>query len=501
MSSEQYLIGYDLGSSSVKVSILSADSGRLMGAASSPPTEMEISSPKPGWAEQDPDTWWSHAVIATRQALSKAGIDTRQVSAIGISYQMHGLVAVDRNHQVLRPAIIWCDSRAVEIGNKAFETLGAAYCDRYLLNSPGNFTASKLRWIQLNEPQLYARIYKIMLPGDYLAMRMTNEITTTISGLSEGIFWDYQQSQVADALLAHYQIEKNLLPEIVPTFGFQGKLTGDAAAQLGLPSGIDICYRAGDQPNNAFSLKTLHPGEVAATAGTSGVIYGITDRAQGDPKSRVNVFAHVNHEQGHTRLGVLLCVNGTGIMNSWLRKNLSVGGPISYEQLNEWAQESPIGSEGLRVLPFGNGAERMLENRSIGAGFYQLDLNRHTAAHISRAVQEGIVFSLGYGFEILNAMGSQASVIRAGRANMFLSDTFCDAFCNTTGAQLELYNTDGAQGAARGAGVGKKVYHSMEEAFAGLRCIGTFGPTAQKQEAYLAAYTNWKSHLNKQLHD
>jgi xylulokinase len=499
MRNEQFLLGYDLGSSSVKVSILSAETGRVAATASSPAVEMEISSPQSGWAEQHPDLWWSNAVKATKQAMSNSGVNAEQIQAIGISYQMHGLVVVDQRMEVLRPAIIWCDSRAVQIGNKAYESLGATYCDQQLLNSPGNFTASKLRWIQQNEPHVYQRIYKFMLPGDYLAMRMTKEITTTVSGLSEGIFWDYKNDELADSLLSHYQIDRSLLPEVMPTFGVQGALTAEAAGQLGLRTGIDICYRAGDQPNNAFSLKTLHPGEVAATAGTSGVIYGIMDQPKGDAKSRVNVFAHVNHERKSPRLGVLLCVNGTGIMNSWLRKNLSAGGPISYAQLNEWAQQAPIGSDGLRVLPFGNGAERMLENRSVGASLHQLDLNRHGISHLSRAVQEGIVFSLGYGFEILGTMGIDARVIRAGRANMFLSDTFCEAFCNTTGARLELYNTDGAQGAARGAGVGKKLYQTMDEAFSGLACIETFNPDTKKHTAYRSAYDEWKNHLNKQL--
>jgi xylulokinase len=499
MTAGLYLLGFDLGSSSVKVSILEASTGILKSSASSPINEMEISSERSGWAEQDPEMWWTHAILATRKAIQAADINASEIQAIGISYQMHGLVLVDKDHQVLRPSIIWCDSRAVEIGDRAKNALTEKYCLDHLLNSPGNFTASKLMWVKENEPEVFKKTYKIMLPGDYLAMRLTGEIVTTVSGLSEGIFWDYLEKRLSAKLLDHYGIDEKVIPAIVPTFGYQGKLTAKAAAELGLQNGIQICYRAGDQPNNAFSLNTLNPGEVAATAGTSGVIYGVVDRPTSDKWSRVNGFVHVNHTNDNQRLGILLCVNGTGIMNSWLRKNWNDGGELSYAKLNQLAESAPIGADGLRVLPFGNGAERMLRNKEVGASFHGLNLTRHTATHVSRAVQEGIVFSLGYGFEILREIGLAATVIRAGRANMFLSDTFCEAFTNVTGARLELFNTDGAQGAARGAGVGKGIYSSMESAFSGLKCIAQFNPEADRQSRYQEAFSDWKRILKNQL--
>src|SRR5688572_9290101 len=377
------LLGYDIGSSSVKVSIIEADSGKLLATASSPETELEIMSPKPGWAEQDPATWWKHAIAATQKVLAKSGANPASVLAIGISYQMHGLVVVDKNQEVLRPAIIWCDSRAVQIGENAYHQLGELYCMKRLLNSPGNFTASKLKWVKDNEPDVYNRVHKAMLPGDYLAMRMTGEITTTISGLSEGIMWDHEKQTLPERLFDFYGISQDLVATVVPTFSNQGKLTAQAAESLGLKTGTPICYRAGDQPNNAFSLNTLHPGEIAATAGTSGVIYGIIDQPSGDKLSRVNTFVHVNHQQEKQRLGVLLCVNGTGIMNSWLRR--AIGGKdktLSYEEMNALAASAPIGADQLCVLPFGNGAERVLKNENIGASFHGLDLSRHQHAHL-----------------------------------------------------------------------------------------------------------------------
>lgn len=494
----RYLLGIDLGSSSVKASLIEADSGLLTASATYPETEMEISSPHHGWAEQDPNRWWVNATHAIRSVLQTSGAKAEDVLALGIAYQMHGLVVVDKNQKVLRPSIIWCDSRAVSIGEDAYNQLGELYCMDRLLNSPGNFTASKLKWVLENEPHIYKEIHKVMLPGDYLAMRLTGEIRTTVSGLSEGIMWDYQKSTIPERLFNYYGLDAQHVSDTVPTFSEQGQLTTDAANELGLKPGTPVSYRAGDQPNNAFSLNALNPGEVAATAGTSGVIYGIVDKPTADKLSRVNTFVHVNHTSDNPRYGVLLCVNGTGIMNSWLRKLLSADAPVSYERLNTLAGEAPVGADNLFVLPFGNGAERVLQNINLGASIHGLDLNRHSASHISRAAQEGIVYALGYGFEVMNELGIQSKVIRAGHANMFLSELFCQTFVNTTGARLELYNTDGAQGAARGAGVGIGYYKSYDEAFRALSCKKSFEPDNQRSGVQ-HAFHQWKSILKKQI--
>ena len=490
------LLGYDIGSSSVKATLISADTGAVFGSATYPSEEMPIISQKKGWAEQEPQSWWDNLKTATGFLMGKTNITKEQIKAIGISYQMHGLVLVNKDHEVLRPSIIWCDSRAVETGEKAFTDLGSEYCLSHLLNSPGNFTASKLKWVQENEPGIYEKIHKSMLPGDYIAMKMTGEINTTISGLSEGIFWDFKQADIAEKLLTYYGIDPGLLPKLVPTFSEQGTLTAKAAEELNLTKGIPIAYRAGDQPNNAFSLNVLQTGEVAATAGTSGVIYGVFDTPEYDPLSRVNTFVHVNHSRNAGRYGVLLCVNGTGIQNSWLRANT---GGDSYEAMNELAGRVPVGSDGLTVLPFGNGAERMLENKDIEAQFHGLNFNRHNQSHLYRAAQEGIVFALNYGFEVMKDMGMELKTIRAGKANMFLSPVFCEAFATTIGATVELYNTDGSQGAARGAGVGAGIYNNFEEAFMGLKTVESIEPDQSKKDAYKDAYHYWENILKQAL--
>lgn len=496
----QLLLGLDIGSSSIKASVVDASTGASVATAQSPAEEMVMIALQPGWAEQNPEMWWTHLVISVQSALKKCNARSGEVRAIGISYQMHGLVVVDKNQNALRPSIIWCDSRAVGIGQKAASSLGEDYCLEHFLNSPGNFTASKLRWVKENEPALFEKIHKIMLPGDYIAMRLSGDIVTTDTGLSEGIFWDYREQAVSQKLLDYYGFDSRLVPALAPVFGHQGSLSKLAAEALGLNQGIAVTYRAGDQPNNAFSLNVLKPGETAATAGTSGVIYSVTDKNVYDPRSRVNTFVHVNNMPESRSNGVLLCINGTGILNSWLRKNTrGAGTSLDYSQMNNMAAEIPVGSDGLVVLPFGNGAERILENRNLQASFHGLDFNHHSQAHIFRAAQEGIVFALRYGFDVLREIGVKVSVIRAGHANMFLSPVFREAFVNTIVAPLELYNTDGATGAAIGAGMGAGVFETREAAFKGLDTISVETPDQSLTDRYESAYTKWKSQLNQIL--
>lgn len=489
-----YLLGYDVGSSSVKAAIVDAESGKCKASAFYPKEEAKIISVKSGWAEQEPDSWWESLKLSTAAVLAQSGVDKKDIGAIGISYQMHGLVCVDKDKKPLRPAIIWCDSRAVPYGQKAFDALGDGLCLSHLLNSPGNFTAAKLAWVKENEPELYEKIYKIMLPGDYIAMRLSGEICTTVSGLSEGMFWDFRQNDIAHFLLRHYGIEHSLIPEIKPTFSEQGRVCAEAAAELGLAEGTPICYRAGDQPNNALSLNVFNPGEIASTAGTSGVVYGVNGAVDYDPKSRVNSFAHVNHSSEQTRIGILLCINGTGILNSWTRRNLLPEG-ISYNQMNELAAAAPIGAGGVSILPFGNGAERVLENVDTGCSIHGLSFNLHNRCHLLRAVQEGIVFSFNYGIGIMEDMGMKVRKIHAGKANMFLSPVFCDTLASVTGAEIELFDTDGSVGAAKGAGMGAGIYKDNNEAFASLEKLQVIEPDYGRQDEYITAYNKWKSIL------
>ena len=490
----ELLLGIDVGSSSVKCAVVEVQTGVCLGSAHAPKTEMLIQAPKQGFAEQDPRSWWEAFKHAFSELKNELDFSSEAIVAIGISYQMHGLVAVDKNGEPVMNSIIWCDSRAVGLGNQAFSDMGEAFCLQHYLNSPGNLTASKLKWVKDNFPEVYKRIYKVMLPGDYIAYRLTGEMNTTISGLSEGVMWDVQTESIASDLLNYYGIDEALICKTVPQFGNQGNLSTAVAEELGIKAGTPIAYRAGDQPNNAYSLNVLEPGKIAATAGTSGVVYGVIDEPAYDPKSRVNTFVHVNHQPNKKRYGVLLCINGTGILNSWMQKNVFQG--LSYPEMNALAAAAPIGADGLLCYPFGNGAERVLENKESGSMIKNLQFNRHQQQHMARAAQEGIVFSLFYGIEIMMAMGLKINTVRAGKANMFLSPVFAEAFANTTGATIELFNTDGAQGAARAAGVGAGLYASTDESFKGLKLLERIESETVLQEQYTSAFQRWKAELD-----
>lgn len=495
---KQFLLGFDVGSSSVKASLVEMESGQCAASAFFPESEAPIKAVRTGWAEQSPENWWQYLKQSLRKIMDETGAKGEQICAIGISYQMHGLVCVDKDLKPLRDAIIWCDSRAVPYGERAFRDLGSDLCLGHLLNSPGNFTASKLAWVKENEPELFEKIYKIMLPGDYIALKLSGECNTTASGLSEGMLWDFQENRPAKFLMDYFGFPESVLPTVVPTFSVQSQVCRAAAEELGLKEGTPIGYRAGDQPNNALSLNVFNPGEIAATAGTSGVVYGVLGDVNYDPKSRVNTFAHVNHTAEANRLGVLLCINGTGILNAWMRRTVAPEG-ISYAEMNDLMAAVPIGSEGVSVIPFGNGAERVLENREIGASIHGVNFNKHGKAHLMRAAQEGIVFSFCYGMEIMREMGMDIQKIHAGRANMFLSDIFRQTLASTSGASIELLETDGSVGAAKGAGMGCGIYKDHDEAFASLKRLAVIDPDMARREEYLTAYEQWKKALSKEV--
>jgi len=488
------LLGIDIGTSSVKASVVDAATQKVIASAQFPDTESPIIALQPGWAEQSPDMWWEHTQNAIELCNKTGFYNPYDIAAIGIAYQMHGLVLVDKDQQVLRNSIIWCDSRAVEIGDKAFETIGEKHCLSHLLNSPGNFTASKLAWVKENEPAIYERIDKFMLPGDFISMRLTGEINTSVSSLSEGIFFDFLDNRLSKDIIDYFGFDKSLFPTIKPVFSSHGGLLATIAQKLKLKPGIPVSYKAGDQPNNALSLNVLNPGEVAATAGTSGVIYGVSDQLAYDKQSRVNTFAHVNYTEEQKRLGVLLCINGVGSLYRWT-KNV-FGSAESYLQMNNKASEAPLGCSGLLVLPFGNGAERMLNNKIVGAHFHNIDLNIHTQGHVIRAVQEGIAFSFRYGLDIMRENGMNPTVIRAGKNNLFLSELFTETFVNITGIPVELYKNDGSAGAALGAGIGAKIFSSPQQAFEHTHPVQLVEPATKHLEP---VYQEWKTLLIKQL--
>lgn len=493
-----YALGYDIGSSSIKAALVDVNTGKTIHITQYPKTEMEMIAHQEGWAEQDPEVWWQAVIKSTNELLAHGDIDNKDITSIGISYQMHGLVCVDKDQNVLRPSIIWCDSRAVGIGDEALTDLGDDYCLGHLLNSPGNFTASKLKWVQEHEPEVFAKIDKVMLPGDYIAMKLTGEISTTISGLSEGMMWDFQEQAVATRLLDHYGIPTSMIPEISSTFSIQGKTSSSGSKQTGIAEGTLVTYRAGDQPNNALSLGVFEPGQVAATGGTSGVVYGISDQLAYDAQSRVNGFAHVNHTNDTNRIGQLLCINGAGSQYAWTRQQIAAAG-ISYPQMEAEIAEINVGSDGLYLLPFGNGAERMLNNKLIGAQMSNIQFNIHSRSHMYRAALEGIAFSFVYGIAVLKDLGIDPSTMRVGNDNLFQSEVFSMTIANLLGSQIDMIDTTGAVGAAKASAVATGHFSSPSEAIASTQPIKTYHPDSSENSAYVEAYENWKTYLTKAL--
>lgn len=490
-----YLLGYDIGSSSIKAAIVEVSTGNSLGIENSPNTAMNIMAVQPGWAEQDPEIWWKHMQLSTIELLKKTSISPHQISAIGLSYQMHGLVCVNSNYELVRPSIIWCDSRATHLGEQAYQDLGEKHCLDHLLNSPGNFTASKLKWVQDNEPDVYDKIHKFMLVGDYIAYKLTGECSTTISALSEGILWDFAEDRISNELLDYYELDQSLVPEITDVIGIQGNLQLEAAEYLGLSPGIPLTYRGGDQPNNAMSLNVLNPGEVAATGGTSGVVYCVTDKKKADPLGRVNHFAHINHKQNDPRLGVLLCINGAGIQYDWINRHIAPNG-VSYQTMESEIEKISIGSEGLRIIPFGNGAERMLGNLNTGSQIKNLHFNLHTRTHLYRAALEGVAFSFVMGMESMTELGIVIDSIKVGNDNLFQSKVFSATIASLTGSDIKVIDTTGAVGAAKAAGYGVGVYQSLGEAMSQQKIIQTYRPDTQQLESYQASFESWKEDVD-----
>jgi len=489
-----YYIGFDIGSSSIKASVVDAETKQSVALAGYPDKEMSMISKKSGWAEQEPEDWWKYVCEASKRVIAKAGINKNDIVGIGLSYQMHGLVLVDDHQQVLRPSIIWCDGRAVEFGNESFDRIGKEKCLSKLLNSPGNFTAAKLKWVRENEPDIYGRINKMMLPGDFVAMKMTGEISTSISGLSEGIFWDFSQNEVAGFLLDDLGISPSLIPTVHNTFYDSGQLSKEAASLLGLKEGIPVAYRAGDQPNNALSLGVFEPGDIAATGGTSGVVYSVSDQLIYDQKSRINGFAHVNHRPDHTRIGSLLCINGTGIQYRWLKQVLAED--LSYNEVEKLAWDVPVGADGIHILPFGNGAERIFENKEVGSHIMNVDFNRHDKTHLFRAGLEGIAFSFVYGVGILKELGSAVNKIRVGNDNLFQSRIFSETIATLLNCEIEMVETTGATGAAQAVGVTLGHSSSIEEAIGATQAVDVYRPLSDSS-AYQEHYGSWLADLKK----
>ena len=319
-------------------------------------------------------------------------------------------------------------------------------------------------------------------------------MTTTKTGLSEGMLWDYKNNSVADFLLKYYEIDSSLIPKIVPTFGFQCKLNKKGSSECGLLEDIPIYYRAGDQPNNALSLNVLNPGEIAATAGTSGVVFAVTDNVKTNESERINNFLHVNINNSIS-LGKLLCINGAGIQYAKLKNELNIN---SYDEMNKLSSVVEVGSKQLTYLPFGNGSERMLNNINVGSKMLNFDINIHKKEHVIRATLEGIAFAFVYGMQILINDGVKPKVIRAGNDNLFKSKVFGETISTLINTDIEIYETTGAFGAARAVDLRNRDFNKFENNIIENDFLRTFSPQPNLND-YKNAYNLWVEKLELTL--
>lgn len=435
-------LGIDVGTSSVKVSIVGEDGVILASATAPASSERAINSPNPNWAEQNPEDWWEDA----QQAILNLPLEARlQVEAIGIAYQMHGLVLVDSQFQPVRPSIIWCDGRNIQESQILAESLGLDALENRLLNKPGTLTLAKLAWVAEHEPETLAKAHTFGLPGDFIAYKLTGEWSTTKSGYSEMVGWDFGASIPFEEGFrkAGWKLP---LPEARPNLEEGAPIQKVIAEKLGLPPSARVTYRAGDQPNNAFGLGVLQQGETAISAGTSGVLYGIGDSSPGLHEG-INRFLHVN-----SQIGVLMCLNGVGSALAFARRTWFQN--QSYEALSELAsQANPENCP--YFFPFGNGAERILSERAF-SGFTELDFNRHNLPELARSVFEGIAFAYRLGSEKMEKAGCLSKVVNGTESGLLKSSFFAQLLANELQVELILSEGDGSTAAARGAALGIK---------------------------------------------
>ncbi len=478
-------LGIDIGSSSVKVALIDRE-GRAIAEVREPSQEMPMKSLQAGWAEQDPEMWWQYTCEAIEKITSQ--LETSDILSIGLAHQMHGLVLVDQQGNLLRDAIIWCDSRAVPYGSLLADHIGTKQCLDSMLNLPGNFTASKLAWIREHEPDIYKKIACVMLPGDYICYRLTGELSTTAGNLSEGCFWDFKGHRLSPKILEALGLSIDHFPAILQCMDNHGVTRGQIDIN-GLPDEIPVCYKAGDQPNNAYALGVTEPGQVAGTGGTSGVIYAVTDKLVADPSQAVNSFAHFNHSSKTSRIGILLCINSVGILYAWMRRML---GDLSYGHMEELASRAPVGSDGLAIIPFGNGAERMLGNQPSSASIHGIQLNRHDQSHLIRAALEGLAFSYAHGIEKMRALGVEIHHFRVGNDNLFQSEIFAQSLADLSQCEIEVIECSGAVGAARGGAHGGGHQLAIQD-----QIHFTYSPRPLS-DSLSEAYQQWSDILQKQ---
>lgn len=460
-----YLLGIDIGTSGTKT-VLFDEAGNTIASALG---EYPLYQPNVGWAEQDPEDWWKATFSTIKAVLGKSGVNPSDVKGVGLSGQMHGAVLLDKDNQVLRKAIIWCDQRSSAECDQITSIIGKERLIEITANPAlTGFTASKVMWVKNNEPEIFEKVKKILLPKDYIRFKLTGEFATEVSDASGMQFMDIPKRKWSSEVLDKLGIDKGLLGDVYESQEVSGKVHKAAAELTGLKEGTPVVGGAGDQAAGAVGNGIVRPGVISSTIGTSGVVFAFSENVSIDPKGRVHTFCHAVPNTWHI-MGV---TQGAGLSLKWFRDNFCIEekrtaelmGIDPYVLMDQEADRVEAGCSGLIYLPYMMGERTPHLDPNAKGVFFGLSA-KHEKQDMLRAVMEGVVYSLKDCLEIIKEMGVDVSEVRAsggGGKSKLWRQMQSDVF----GTEITTINSSegGALGVALLAGVGTGVYSSVPEA-------------------------------------
>jgi xylulokinase len=484
------LLGIDVGTGGTRAALVDPR-GRVIGAATAEHAPM--SSRRFGWAEQSPEDWWRAACQAIRECLAKTSVSAAEVSAIGLTGQMHGLVLLDAQDRVVRPAIIWCDQRTEQECRDITQRVGAERLIELTANPAlTGFTLPKIWWVRRHEPELWARVRSLMLPKDYVRFRLTGERAIDVADASGTLMFDVVHRRWSQEMLKISQLDEALLPKVFESVEISAYVHQDGANQAGLRPGIPVVAGAGDQAAGAVGMGIVKPGAVSATIGTSGVVFAATSAPVLEPHGRIHTFCHAIPNRWHV-MGV---TQGAGLSLRWFRDQFGAGaddGRDPYDRLADEAAQAPAGADGLLWAPYLMG-ERTPHLDPNARGALVGITAQHTRAHVIRAILEGVAFSLRDSLTLFREIGVPIESIRLGGGGA-RSPLWQQIQADIYGMPVELIEADegGAYGAALLAGVGSGNWSSVEAACeSAVRVAKRAQPNAKTAEQMDRQYKEYR---------
>ena len=487
---QTYVAGIDVGTGGTRAVIMD-ENGRI--AASATEEHQAFASPSIGWAEQRPEDWWRAAKIAIPKALEIGKLRGEQISCVGFSGQMHGAVMLDDFDKVVRPALIWCDVRTEKQCKELNERIGAERLIRLTCNPAlANFTLTKLMWTRENEPENWARVRSVMLPKDYVRLKLTGDRATDLADASGTLMLDVARRKWSMEILQAVEMDQSLLPSLCESPEVCGKISPEGAEATGLKAGTLVVAGAGDQAAGAVGMGIAMPGAVSATIGTSGVVFAATDHPAKDPKGRLHTFCHAIPGRWHM-MGV---TQAAGLSLKWFRDcfgtKLGKHEDNSYDQLTAEAATVPAGADGLLWAPYLMGERTPHLDPNARAMLVGLTAS-HTRAHVVRAILEGVAFSLRDTFTIFSHMNVPVKSIRLGGGGA-RSPLWRQIQADVYGNEVEIVEAEegAAFGAAILAGVGAKFWPSVDVACDSVvRVVNRVRPSAANAAVMDASYKKY----------